>query len=167
MAGLHVADVALGLVVLFGIGNLGSLRWAILGPVVAKADLGGAGAWATILAVGGSARSSAASSRCGSGPPAARRLHARRVPLAGQRSSRPGAVGLAALRGGVLAGAGIAVHLTLWFTVFQREIPETSQSRVSSYDVLGSFVLMPIGFALVGPSPTRSASRDAVALARA
>ena len=25
------------------------------------------------------------------------------------------------------------------------------QSRVSSYDVLGSFVLMPIGFAIVGP----------------
>ena len=46
---------------------------------------------------------------------------------------------------------GIAVHLTLWFTLFQREIPEQMQSRVSSYDVLGSFVLMPIGFAIVGP----------------
>ena len=49
------------------------------------------------------------------------------------------------------AGAGIAVHLTLWFTLFQREIPERMQSRVSSYDVLGSFVLMPIGYAIVGP----------------
>ena len=43
------------------------------------------------------------------------------------------------------------MHLTLWFTLFQREIPEQMQSRVSSYDVLGSFVLMPIGFAIVGP----------------
>ena len=50
-----------------------------------------------------------------------------------------------------VAGAGIAVHLTLWFTLFQREIPEHAQSRVASYDVLGSFVLMPIGFAVVGP----------------
>ena len=49
------------------------------------------------------------------------------------------------------AGAGLAVHLTLWFTLFQREIPEQMQSRVSSYDVLGSFVLMPLGFAIVGP----------------
>ncbi len=43
------------------------------------------------------------------------------------------------------------MHLTLWFTLFQREIPENLQSRVSSYDVLFSFVLMPIGFAVVGP----------------
>ena len=43
------------------------------------------------------------------------------------------------------------MHLALWFTVFQREIPEQTQSRVSSYDALGSFVLMPIGMALVGP----------------
>ena len=46
---------------------------------------------------------------------------------------------------------GLAVHLALWFTVFQREIPERAQSRVSSYDALGSFVLMPLGMAFVGP----------------
>jgi hypothetical protein len=49
------------------------------------------------------------------------------------------------------AGAGLSVHITLWFTLFQREIPEAVQSRVSSYDVLFSFVLMPLGFAIVGP----------------
>ena len=48
-------------------------------------------------------------------------------------------------------GLGIAVHLTLWFTVFQQQVPERSQSRVASYDTLGSFVLMPVGMALVGP----------------
>ena len=48
------------------------------------------------------------------------------------------------------AGFGIAVHLTLWFTVFQREIPEHAQSRVSSYDALGSFVLTPLGLVLAG-----------------
>ena len=46
------------------------------------------------------------------------------------------------------AGLGIAIHLTLWFTIFQREVPEQTQSRVSSYDSLGSFVLTPLG--LVG-----------------
>jgi predicted MFS family arabinose efflux permease len=50
-----------------------------------------------------------------------------------------------------LSGAGLAVHLTLWFTVFQREVPEEAQSRVSSYDALGSFVLIPLGSVLAGP----------------
>jgi MFS family permease len=50
-----------------------------------------------------------------------------------------------------VAGAGIAVHLTLWFTLFQREIPEEIQSRVSAYDTFGSFVLLPLGMALAGP----------------
>jgi len=49
-----------------------------------------------------------------------------------------------------LGGMGLAVHLTLWFTVFQREIPEHAQSRVSSYDALGSFVLTPMGLVLAG-----------------
>ena len=43
------------------------------------------------------------------------------------------------------------MHLTLWFTVFQQQIPERAQSRVASYDTLGSFILMPLGMALVGP----------------
>jgi hypothetical protein len=50
-----------------------------------------------------------------------------------------------------VAGVGLSIHLTLWFTVFQREIPERVQSRVASYDTLGSFVLIPIGVAIVGP----------------
>ena len=48
------------------------------------------------------------------------------------------------------AGLGIAVHLTLWFTIFQREVPEHARSRVSSYDALGSFVLTPLGFVAAG-----------------
>ena len=49
------------------------------------------------------------------------------------------------------SGVGIAVHLAFWFTVFQREVPAEARSRVSSYDALGSFVLMPLGSALAGP----------------
>ena len=52
---------------------------------------------------------------------------------------------------GVVAGIGLAIHLALWFTVFQRNVPEAALSRVSSYDALGSFVLMPLGAAIAGP----------------
>ena len=41
------------------------------------------------------------------------------------------------------------MHLTLWFTV--QQLPERAQSRVGSYGALGSFVLLPVGTALVGP----------------
>jgi hypothetical protein len=50
-----------------------------------------------------------------------------------------------------VAGVGIAVHLAFWFTVFQQQVPEAARSRVSSYDALGSFVLIPLGAALAGP----------------
>jgi hypothetical protein len=50
-----------------------------------------------------------------------------------------------------LAGIGIAVHIALWFTVFQQQVPEAARSRVSSYDALGSFVLIPLGTAAAGP----------------
>jgi hypothetical protein len=52
---------------------------------------------------------------------------------------------------GALAGGTLSLHLALWFTVFQREVPEAARSRVSSYDALGSFVLVPLGAALAGP----------------
>jgi hypothetical protein len=51
----------------------------------------------------------------------------------------------------VVAGTGLAIHLALWFTVFQQQVPEAARSRVSSYDALGSFVLIPLGTAVVGP----------------
>jgi len=47
--------------------------------------------------------------------------------------------------------AGLSIHLALWSTVFQREVPEHARSRVSAYDALGSFVLMPLGAAVAGP----------------
>jgi hypothetical protein len=35
--------------------------------------------------------------------------------------------------------------------VFQSQVPEAARSRVSSYDALGSFVLIPLGAAIAGP----------------
>jgi MFS family permease len=140
-------------VVLFGIGNLVYCAWIVLGPTVAKAELGGAGPWALVLTAGG----------VGSvlGSLLAMRVRPARPLVACTLAAVPISFQLVALAlvapvwalaaTSFVAGAGIAVHLTLWFTLFQREIPEEVQSRVSAYDTLGSFVLMPLGLALAGP----------------
>jgi hypothetical protein len=140
-------------VLLFGIGNLVFTSIAVLGPLVSKQDLGGPGAWATILTAGG----------VGSviGGIAALRIRPSRPLLVSCLAPAPivlqplllafEAPVWAISAASFLAGAGLSVHLALWFTVFQREVPEHAQSRVSSYDALGSFVFMPLGFAVVGP----------------
>jgi hypothetical protein len=125
----------------------------VLGPVVAKDELGGAGAWGTILAfqavgavVGG--------------------LAALRV-----RFARPlvAAVGLAMLFPWLLyllavpaplvvlagfalvASACLSVDDAVWTSALQRHIPERAISRVSSFDWFGSVALNPVGYLLVGP----------------
>ena len=51
------------------------------------------------------------------------------------------------------AATGVCVSLcfTVWETALQERIPAHAQSRVSSFDYLGSVVLMPVGYVLVGP----------------
>ena len=140
-------------IVFFGISNFFFAAYFVLGPVVAKRDLGGAPAWATLVTAFG----------LGSivGGVLALRIRPRRPLLTSCAAAAPivlQPLGLALkLPVPVLAvlacasGVGIAVHLAFWFTVFQREVPAEARSRVSSYDALGSFVLMPLGSALAGP----------------
>jgi MFS family permease len=140
-------------VVVIGIGNVFFMFWNVLGPVVAKEDLGGAGAWATILVANGVGA-------VVGGIVAYRHRPARPLvaavtwpmvyavqPISLAAGAPTWVVSAAAFAGGL----AIAVHLTLWFTVIQREVPEHAQSRVSSYDALGSFVLTPVGMAIAGP----------------
>ena len=141
-------------IVFFGISNFFFASFFVLGPVVAQRDLGGAAAWATLSTAWG----------VGSivGGVAVLRFRPQRPLLA---SCIAGAFVIPQTLGmglklpvpalAVLAfasGVGLAAHLALWFTVFQREVPEHARSRVSSYDALGSFVLMPLGSALAGPA---------------
>jgi MFS family permease len=49
------------------------------------------------------------------------------------------------------AGCGMQIFGVLWGTAVQQEIPQERLSRISSYDALGSWVLMPLGFAIAGP----------------
>ncbi len=51
-----------------------------------------------------------------------------------------------------LTGVCVALCFTVWETALQERIPTAAQSRVSSFDYLGSLTLMPVGFVLVGPA---------------
>lgn len=49
-----------------------------------------------------------------------------------------------------VAGVGVEVFSVGWSTALHEHIPEEVLSRVSSYDMLGSFVAMPVGMLLYG-----------------
>ncbi len=38
-----------------------------------------------------------------------------------------------------------------WFTAMQQHVPPHALSRVSSYDWLGSWLFLPLGYVLIGP----------------
>ena len=126
----------------------------VLGPAVAASDRGGAAAWGVI------------STGFGIGAVTGSLLALR------WRPSRPGVVVATALCLGAtqcyivvsplstivvaileaITGVGVVVCFTVWETALQERIPEAAQSRVSSFDYLGSLTLMPLGYLLVGPA---------------
>ena len=154
-------------VVMFGVGNVFFMFWNVLGPVEAKARLGGAGAWATILVANGVGAVV--------GGLVAYRYRPQRPLVAAVVWPTLYVLQLAALAAraptwliataSFFAGLAIALHLTLWYTIIQREVPERAQSRVSSYDALGSFVLTPLGTAIAGPVAAALGTPNALWLA--
>jgi MFS family permease len=126
----------------------------VLGPAVAERDRGGAAAWGII------------STGFGIGAVTGSLLALR------WRPQRPGVVVATALCLGAtqcsivvsplstpvvalleaLTGVGVVVCFTVWATALQERIPEAAQSRVSSFDYLGSLTLMPLGYLVVGPA---------------
>lgn len=125
----------------------------MLGPAIAQERLGGAGAWAAILSAGGVGSLIGglyALQHRPSRPLVASILWSTSITfmLAALALEAPLEVIVASSFG---FGFGISLHVTLWFTVFQREVPEHAQSRVSSYDALGSVVFVPLGPAAAGP----------------
>jgi MFS family permease len=136
--------------------SLGNLLWGavnVLGPVVAKRELGGAAVWGTVMATMG------IGALAGS------------VVAIRARPHRPLVVGVLALVlfalppallaagaptallavGTFLAGGGMMLGISLYESTFQRNIPPDVLSRVSSYDWLGSVALQPVGLAIWGP----------------
>lgn len=126
----------------------------VLGPVVAKTELGGAAAWTTVL--------TAESVGLVVGGLVSMRIHPRRpiraVVLLGFGAAPPYLLlGTHAPLAAVAAASfvlGICFEMltVLWQTTMQREIPPASLSRVSSYDALGSLLLGPLGLLLAGPA---------------
>jgi MFS family permease len=125
----------------------------VLGPLVAKESLGGAGAWAFILV--------AFSFGTLLGNAWAMRLRPRRplvfawaiILLCG-----PSLVLLAFAAPAwtialteMASGLSIGVAGTLWETTLQRNVPPEALSRVAAYDWMGSTALRPLGLAIVGP----------------
>ena len=140
-------------IVFFGIGNFAGQAWGVLAPLVVKQHYGGAthfgfvgSAFGLGLVLGGIVTL---------------RWHPSRPLLVSCVCAAPFGLGTwmlaflvpypVLLAAQVVAGTGLAIHLALWFTVFQQQVPEAARSRVSSYDALGSFVLIPLGTAVVGP----------------
>jgi MFS family permease len=125
----------------------------VLGPLIAAEKLHGATAWAVIVAAIGVGAAV--------GDLLALRLEPRHPLLAGHLARilvTPMMVllalaaptfGIAAA--GVFLGAALSFSNTLWFTALQENVPAHALSRVASYDWMGSSVLGPIGYAIIGP----------------
>lgn len=125
----------------------------VLGPLVARAQLGGARSWSLVVAA------QALGMLAGAGFSA--RLRVRRPILVAVLVTFPSAVPVAllAVRGplwaicGAMFCTGVAadVFAVLWVTTMQREIPDEVLSRVSSYDAFGSLAFAPLGLLVAGP----------------
>jgi MFS family permease len=128
----------------------------VLGPLVAKESLGGAGAWAGILV--------AFSFGTLLGNMWAIRVRPRRplifawsvILLCGPSlvllAFRTPAWTIALTE--MASGLAIGVAGTVWETTLQRNVPREALSRVSAYDWMGSTALRPLGLAIVGPIAT-------------
>lgn len=125
----------------------------VLGPFVAEKELGGAAAWGFILAA-------EAVGMILAGIVALRYRPERPLLVAtlAVLTMAPllALLGIAAplmliLPAALLAGVGLELYGVFWDTTLQQHIPDEKLSRVSSYDVLGSFALIPVGVAVMGP----------------
>lgn len=140
-------------IVFFGISNFGSQWYNVLAPLVMKTHYHGALTYGTLLSVFGVGTiiGGIVSLRWRPGRPLFVSCAATIAMPFGYALLAFHAPLPVLLAVQLLAGIGLAIHLALWFTVFQQEVPEHARARVSSYDALGSFVLVPLGTALAGP----------------
>jgi MFS family permease len=125
----------------------------VLGPAIAKSHLGGPAAWGAVLTA-----STVGFFSCGflmlRWQPrrilrvATLAVFAMALPLVALARPEPLALVIVCA---FLAGFATEIFGVLWDTALQQEIPQDKLSRISSYDALGSWVLMPLGFAVAGP----------------
>ncbi|HKE66597.1 MAG TPA: MFS transporter [Micromonosporaceae bacterium] len=138
--------------------------YGVLGPVVAKQELGGAPSWSIVL--GGESIGMLL------GVVIAIRIRPRRPILFGVLLTFPLALAplllglrapvLVVAAGALIGGLCIDIFAVLWETSMQRSVPEAALSRVSSYDALGSLLLGPIGIVVAGPLAAWLGARHAL-----
>jgi MFS family permease len=126
----------------------------VLGPVYAKAELGGAGAWTVILA-GEAVGAIAGVTLSLLSKPSRPILVGTLVTLSA--GLPPVLMGLDAPLWALIGSMGVLglcfeLFGVLWLTTMQAEVPPESLSRVASYDALGSLMLGPLGLVLAGPA---------------
>jgi MFS family permease len=125
----------------------------VLGPALAKSQLGGASSWGLVLAAYSAGAVIGATLMLGYRPIRLLRSGTLAVPLMALpllALAVPTAVALIALVA-LLAGAGMETFAVSWSTALQEQIPPDLLSRVAAYDALGSYALAPIGTTLAGP----------------
>ncbi|WP_109745485.1 MFS transporter [Salinispora vitiensis] len=132
------------------VGAVLQASFGVLGPVVAKAELGGAPAWSAVLAANalGMFLGIAVSIRIRPRRPllvATLTVFTIALPILLLGAGAPLA---AVIVGALLLGIGFDIFGVLFETTMQREVPADTLSRVSAYDAFGSFALAPL--ALLG-----------------
>jgi MFS family permease len=136
------------------VGNLvATASLNVLGPLVAKTDLGGAAAYGAIVACQGAGLIA--------GGLLSLRWRPQRPLLVGVLGLLPVAGTIACYAGvritaaiaavAFFAGIGLEIFGVSWVTALHEHIPPAVLSRVSSYDALGSFVFIPVGLVVAGP----------------
>jgi predicted MFS family arabinose efflux permease len=137
----------------FSLVNVLIAPFYVLGPLIARRELGGATAWAGILAAHGIGQVAGAllSLRVRPARPLLVAVLACGLGFIPTALLAAGASAVAIGAAAVVAGAGVMVFNTLWETTMQSRIPPEALSRVSAYDWFGSLTFQPLGFALAGP----------------
>ncbi|MFH9726265.1 MFS transporter [Streptomyces sp. NPDC017254] len=145
------------------VGLIGAVE-SVYGPLVAKADLGGARPWGIALAAYGVGTLA--------GAVLMTRWKPRRMLLVGTLGVFPialpsaalavplDAVGLTAAM--FVSGVAIEIFGVSWMTTMHQEIPEEKLSRVSAYDWFGSTALLPLTTALAGPAESAFGRSEAL-----
>jgi MFS family permease len=135
------------------INNMVNAAWPVLGAVIAKEELGGASAWAAILASAGVGTFVGGLFTIRVRPRRPLLLAAWMLAFLGLQSFALAFVAPVPVIAGCafLAGVAVMTSNTLFETALQRHVPPAALSRVSAYDWFGSLTFNPIGFALVGP----------------
>jgi predicted MFS family arabinose efflux permease len=127
--------------------------YEVLGPLVAKRELGGAAAWALVAAgygvgtIGGGLLGLRVRPR----RPllVAVLINAAFVPVLGLLAVAAHAVIIAAAA--VPAGIATSLYLVLWDTTLQERVPGDALARVASLERLAVYAPLPLGMAITGP----------------